>query len=101
MEAVNFIGGGANSAVWSQIIADVLNRPINQMSEPLMSNSRGAAMLALLALGKMDINEAAKSVAVQKVFQPNADNKNLYSDMFDNYIDVYNRNKPIFARLNK
>lgn len=101
MDTVNFIGGGANSVVWSQIIADVLGRPVKQMNEPLMSNSRGAAMLALMALGKLNLDEAAERVPVQKVFEPNTAHRAMYAEMFENYTDIYNRNKPVFARLNK
>jgi xylulokinase len=48
-EAINFIGGGANSEVWSQILADVFDRPVRQMKQPLNANSRGAALLALMS----------------------------------------------------
>lgn len=100
-EFINFIGGGANSDIWSQIIADVLNRPIRQVNEPLMANSRGTAMLALMALGILDINKAAAAVEVKKEFMPNQKNKALYDQRFDVFVDIYTRNKPIFARLNK
>ncbi|MBL9125440.1 MAG: FGGY-family carbohydrate kinase, partial [Planctomycetaceae bacterium] len=33
-DALNFIGGGAQSPLWCQIVADVLNRPIRQVAEP-------------------------------------------------------------------
>lgn len=98
--AVNFIGGGANSNLWSQIIADVFNRPINQMHEPLMSNSRGTAILALLALGKMSVEEISKVVEPKKVFEPNKDNRAVYDEMFERFVEIYNKNKPLFAKLN-
>lgn len=100
LEYVNFIGGGANSDVWSQIIADVYNRPIRQVNEPLMANSRGAAMLALMALQKMDIDGVAKAVTIKKEFVPNAANKALYDERFKTFLDIYNKNKSIFYRLN-
>ncbi len=100
-EAINFIGGGANSAIWSQITADIFNRPVRQMKQPLMSNSRGAAILALLALNMMNIDTVGKSVEVNKVYEPNTGNRALYDEMFNRFIDIYNRNKSIFAKLNK
>ncbi len=100
-DSINYIGGGANSAVWSQIMADVLNRPIKQVKEPLMANSRGTAMLALLALGMMDIDRAAQAVEINKVFEPNVANKGLYDELFERFVEIYTRNKPIWMKLNK
>jgi xylulokinase len=70
------------------------------MKEPLMANSRGTAMLALLALGHLDVNAAAEAVEVNKTFEPNPANRSLYAELFSVYVDIYNKNKPIFARLN-
>ncbi len=97
---INFIGGGANSNVWSQIIADVLNRPIRQMNEPLMSNSRGTAILAWLALNKISVEDVSKFVEPKKIFEPNKQHTALYDEMFERFVEIYNRNKPIFAKLN-
>ncbi|MES2620668.1 MAG: FGGY-family carbohydrate kinase [Bacteroidota bacterium] len=99
-ESINFIGGGANSAVWSQIVADVFNRPINQMKEPLMANSRGTAVLALLSLKLMHIDDVSKAVEVNNVFEPNKNNSALYDEMFERFVEIYTKNKPIFAKLN-
>jgi xylulokinase len=98
---INFIGGGANSDVWSQIIADIYNRPVRQMKEPLMANSRGTAMLALLALNRMNIEEVANAVEIKKEYLPNPQHRNLYDERFAVFLEIYKKNKSIFARLNK
>jgi gluconokinase len=61
-------GGAANSHVWLQIIADVLNRPIELAEEP-ETTSRGAAILALETLG-VDISGIPPPPIVRD-FQPN------------------------------
>ncbi len=99
-EAVNFIGGGANSDVWSQMMADIFYRPIKQMNEPLMSNSRGTAILALLALNKMSMEDVSKVVEPKKIFEPNKNNRALYDEMFGRFVEIYTKNKPIYAKLN-
>src|SRR5690606_26238259 len=48
---LNFIGGGANSDLWCQILADVTNRPIRQVENPVLANNRGAAYIAAVGLG--------------------------------------------------
>ena len=45
---LNFVGGGAQSDLWCQIMADVLARPIRQVEQPVHANTRGAALLAAL-----------------------------------------------------
>ncbi len=101
MESLNFIGGGANSAVWSQIMADVLDRPIRQVKDPLTANSRGTAMLALMSLGMMDTEQAAKAVEINHTYEPNKAHKAMYSEMFDRFVEVYTKNKLIWAKMNK
>ena len=99
-DAINFIGGGAHSTIWSQISADILNRPIRQMKEPLMSNSRGTALLALLALKMMSMDDVSKVVEANKVFEPNKDNRAMYDEMFEHLIEIYAKNKPIWGKKN-
>ena len=100
-EAINFIGGGANSAIWSQIAADVFNRPVKQMKDPLMSNSRGTALLALLALKMISIEDVSKVVEANRVFEPNEANRGLYDEMFGRFVEIYTKNKPIWMKMNK
>ena len=50
---ITFIGGGAQSDLWCQIMADVLDRPIRQAADPRLANVRGAAFGAAVALGHL------------------------------------------------
>jgi xylulokinase len=100
-EAINFIGGGARSEVWSQILADVYNRPIRQMEDPLMSNSRGTALLALQAIGKMKFEEFGNNVKVKKTFLPRKEFTKLYDERFKVFLQIYEKNKGIFKKLNQ
>jgi len=100
-QAINFIGGAANSSVWSQIIADIYDRPIRAMKDPLISNSRGTALLALVALGMLKIEDISKSVEVRETFHPNPKNRTLYDETYESFLEIYKRNKSIFAKLNR
>lgn len=99
-QCINFIGGGANSDIWSQIIADVFNRPVRQVEQPLMANSRGAAMLALLALGKMNLEDISNAVSIKKEYLPQEKHRKLYDERFEIFLKIYKQNKKIFSRLN-
>src|SRR5262249_46857093 len=54
-DAITMIGGGAKSDLWCQIVADVLDRTIKQVEDPVLANARGAALLAGLALGDLKV----------------------------------------------
>lgn len=101
LEAVNFVGGGAKSDIWCQIHADVLNRPIRQMKDPIEVNVRGAALLASAALGYLNYEEIASRVEVTRTYTPNREHRKLYDDLFAEFLAIYENNKKIYARLNR
>jgi xylulokinase len=99
--AINMIGGGANSSVWCQIHADVLNRTIRQVKDPIQANIRGAAFLAAVALGHLGYDDISERVQIAQTFAPNPDHRRIYDELFTEYLNVYKHNKKIFARLNR
>jgi len=99
-EAVNMVGGGAKSEVWCQIHADVMDRPIRQMKDPIEVNVRGAALLGAAALGHLRYEEIGSHVPVAKTFQPQPENRKLYDELFAEYVAIYENNRKIYARLN-
>lgn len=98
--AINIVGGGAKSAVWCQIFADVLNRPIRQMKDPIQANARGAAILAGVAMGATTFDKMAGQVAVSQVFEPNGEHRAVYDLLFQEFLNIYKRNRRIYSRLN-
>jgi len=101
VQAINMVGGGAKSNIWCQIQADVLNRPIRQMKEPIEVNVRGAAMLASAALGYLHYDEIALHVPVANTYMPNPDHRKIYDELFREFTAIYESNKKIYARLNR
>jgi len=99
-EYINFIGGGARSDLWSQILADVLQREIRQIERPLLANARGAAMLALIGLGYITVEDIPGKTKVKTVYQPNEKNRDLYDTLFAEFLNIYKKNKGIYKRLN-
>lgn len=73
------IGGGARSTIWCQVYADVLQRPILQVEEPVRANARGAALLAAAALGWIRIDDAPGLVPVARRFDPDPALGRLYA----------------------
>lgn len=100
LEDIHFIGGGATSPLWCQIFADILQRPIRQMHEPLLANVRGTAMLATVALGLGDFATLAAGIRVANTYWPTPQHQALYDRMFAEFKQIYLCNKDIYARLN-
>ncbi|WKZ34188.1 MAG: FGGY-family carbohydrate kinase [Anaerolineales bacterium] len=101
VEAINMVGGGAKSDVWCQIHADVLNRPIRQMKDPIEVNVRGAALLAGAALGHIRYDDIASRVPVAKTYTPSPDHRKVHDELFHEFLAIYENNKKMYARLNK
>jgi xylulokinase len=100
-EAVNMVGGGAKSDIWCQIHADVMDRSIRQMKDPIEVNVRGAALLASAALGFIQYDDIASRVPVARTYTPNPDHRRIYDELFREFTAIYESNKKIFARLNR
>jgi xylulokinase len=100
-EAINMIGGGANSDIWCQIHADVFNRAIRQVKEPLQANVRGAGFLASVALGYLTYDDIPDRVQIANTYTPNPDNRKIYDELFAEFVAIYKRDKKFYTRLNR
>ncbi len=96
---LNFIGGGANSDLWCQIHADVLNREVRQVEDPIVANARGAALLAAVALGHVRADEIGRKVRVKHTYQPDQSTRALHDERFDHFRSLYKANKRVHRRL--
>ncbi len=97
---VNFVGGGAHSQVWSQIFADVLRRPIQQVKDPQAAGLRGVAVLAGMALKLTTLQDFARHVEIAHVYEPNPDAVPIYEELFRAFLDIYHRNSPLYKKWN-
>jgi xylulokinase len=70
---ITLVGGGARSAVWAQIFADVLQRPLRVPHAPELAGARGAAITAAVAVGLRPgpASDVAQPEA-ERVHQPSA-----------------------------
>lgn len=96
---IRAIGGGVQSDLWCQILADVLDRTIHRMEDPLQANTRGAALLAALALGELKVDEMGECVGVERTFTPSARNRAVYDRLFPVYLELYKQHSRLQRRL--
>ncbi len=99
--ALNMIGGGANSDTWCQIYADILNRPIRQVKDPIYANMRGAAFLASIALGDMTFDDISSQIQIANTYHPNPKHRQIYDLLFAEFVNIYKHNRKIYTRLNR
>ena len=90
-DATIFASGNAlrSSPVWSQIIADVLGRPL-LFGGSAESSMRGAALLALEAVGKIGTIEQ-DSVSIEQVFEPDMSRHARYQEGLARQEELYRR----------
>ena len=71
--SLRFGGGGAESDLWAQMLADALDRPIHQLKEPRATNARGAAFLAFATLGMLSIADVPSLLHTRAVPRTGSD----------------------------
>ncbi len=101
LPSLRFIGGGAQMAAWGQILADVLNCPIEQVRDPNVAISRGAGVLALLGLGHIRVEDVPAMAPIAASYQPTAAHRATYDALYTEFKKCYAANRPVFRRLNE
>jgi xylulokinase len=100
MPVLRILGGGAISDLWCQIHADILNRRIEQVADPMYANLRGAAFFAAISLGRMDFGDVAARVRVTGTFDPDPSARAVYEPIYSEYRRLYHRLHGMYAKLN-
>jgi xylulokinase len=100
VSTINIVGGGAQSDVWCQIFADVMNVEIKQVADPIYANARGAAWIAAVGLGEIKFDDISQLVQFKQAYKPQSQNRALYDEKFEVFKQIYKQTKSIYARLN-
>lgn len=101
VESVRLLGGGAQSDLWAQIVAGVLDRPVERVADPLNAQLRGVARWAQICLGELTLAEAGRDVPVDRVFLPSGTDRVEYQRLYGEYRRLYGTLKATYGRLNR
>jgi xylulokinase len=100
IEAMRLIGGGAQSPLWRQILADVYGLPILHPALLAEATSLGAAIAGGVGVGLFPgFGVAHQFVQVEEAEQPNPAQSQRYETLYDLYQRTYAAMEPIFAEL--
>jgi xylulokinase len=97
---VRTTGGGAQSALWSQIKADIYQKPVVTF-QVFEGSVLGAAILAGVGAGVYpdERSGAEQTIRLGPSFQPNFTNKPRYDYLFDLFKDMHDRMQDPFNRF--
>jgi xylulokinase len=99
-ESLRFVGGGAQSDHWAQILSDVTNRRIEVVANPQNAGALGAAIIVAIGLGLTDFEHAKEMIRVEKTFEPLPKNRDIYENHFRIFKRLYHQNRKLYKILN-
>ena len=93
------VGGGGIGSAWTQIIADVLERPLGCVRNPQDAAARGAAACALVGIGvEPDLSFARRVAEVERQVQPVPARAERHRRQYADYQALYEALAPLFHR---
>ena len=97
---ISISGGGSNSKLWCQIIADVLNVKVNKLNSN-EGPAYGASILSAVGVGIFDTVENACDafIKIRESIVPQNENINLYNKKYEKYRKIYPTTKELFKQL--
>jgi len=100
LKSLGCVGGGAKSALWNQIKADVLNRPLT-LPKVGVGAPLGDAMIAAAGAGLYPSVEAAVKAMVSRgeSYSPNAEAVEKYEKLYRIYVGLYPALKSMFHEM--
>jgi xylulokinase len=99
---VRFVGGGAISDVTGQILADILDKPVEVTDHPQNAGATGAAALCGVGLGIIpSFDDVPRSIPIRTTFVPDREHAAVHQKTYRVFKSLYADNRTSFARLNR
>ena len=99
-DSLRFGGGGAASDFWGQVMADVMGVTVSRLSDPSMTNARGAAFLALERLGRITLDDIPSLLRVERVHEPDPSTRAMYERLAERFVEFHTLARPFYAAPN-
>jgi len=97
VKRIRAVGGGSMGTEWTQIIADVLERPLETIAQPQDAGAIGAASCAIVGSGAQpDYAFLTDRATVTRTFLPDAVRALDYADRYALYRRLYDALYPLY-----
>ena len=97
---LRFSGGAAVSPGWAQVMADVVQRPIEPLADGRCVNDRALATLAFDEPGLCDHGAVDRLCPVRARVEPVAAHAEVYDVQFEALVTAFEQLRPLHALLN-
>lgn len=101
LEPLRLVGGGAQSELWCRIVADVCDRTVERVADPLLCGLRGAALAAGVAVGDVDRADLRDLVPLDGTFHPDPANRAVHDRAYAEFPRLYRSQRRMFHHLNR
>jgi xylulokinase len=100
--ALNAIGGGSTSQLWTQIISDITGRSLRVVKHPLEAGAMGAALTVAVGLGVYPNVEAIDDlIEIDHTVEPDSTFQERFDALYCEYRALYEALAPIFRRIHQ
>ncbi len=89
LDRVMAVGGGTRSAYWLELVASVLNLPLDLPKDGDFGAAFGAARLALIAAEDADAASVCSAPDIARTFEPNGEMQEEFGEAYQTYRDAY------------
>lgn len=90
--SLDAVGGGAQSDGWLQLLADIVQLPINRRNVTTNATSLGAGITGLVGLGQLSFSDDRSASRITATFEPQT---RQYRDELQRFTEVYRTVKKI------
>jgi len=100
-DEIRAVGGGAQSEVWMQMLADIIHTPVRVPDNPRYVGTMGSCYCAMVGLGLLkDYSSVEAHAKAGRLFTPIDEHKAVYDRQFDLYKALYPALKPLYVQAN-
>jgi xylulokinase len=97
---ITAVGGGAQSDVWCQILADVTGCTIRQPEDAIQANAIGAGFIGGVGIGALNFADLPTLQRTHRIYEPRAAQRGLYDQKFAQFRQVQRSLAPLYLKMN-
>jgi xylulokinase len=102
INSIRIVGGGSQSDPWMQMMANILQIPVEVPENSAHAGAIGSAYCAFIGLGLCkDFNEIKRKIKVKKTFLPQSEHAKTYAGLFEVFKTISPTLENMFNTMNQ